>query len=156
MAPLWTAQDAVAATGGSNITNWSASGISIDTRSLRPGDLFVSLRGPNHDGHDFISAAFARGAAAAMVDCDIPDLPMVPLLRVTDTLAGLTALGSAARKRSNSQVLAVTGSVGKTGTKEALCLALASSGPTFASVGSLNNHWGVPLSLARMPPATDY
>ncbi len=131
-------------------------GISIDTRSLTTGDLFVSLRGPNHDGHDFVGAAFERGAAAAMVDRDIPDLPMVPLLRVTDTLAGLSALGAAARKRSDAQVLAVTGSVGKTGTKEALRLALAVSGPTFASAGSLNNHWGVPLSLARMPPNTGY
>jgi UDP-N-acetylmuramoyl-tripeptide--D-alanyl-D-alanine ligase len=156
MSVLWTAQDAVAATRGSSIANWSARGISIDTRSLSPGDLFVSLRGPNHDGHDFVGAAFARGAAAAMVDCDIPDLPMVPLLRVTDTLTGLAALGAAARGRSNAQVLAVTGSVGKTGTKEALRLAFAVCGPTFASVGSLNNHWGVPLSLARMPPDTGY
>jgi UDP-N-acetylmuramoyl-tripeptide--D-alanyl-D-alanine ligase len=156
MSPLWTAQDAAAATGGSSITNWAAKGISIDTRSLAPGDLFVSLQGPNHDGHDFVCAAFERGAAAAMVDRNIPDLPMVPLLRVTNTLAGLVALGAAARKRSDAQVLAVTGSVGKTGTKEALRLALAVSRPTFASAGSLNNHWGVPLSLSRMPPNTGY
>jgi UDP-N-acetylmuramoyl-tripeptide--D-alanyl-D-alanine ligase len=156
MSPLWTAQDAAAATGGSSIRNWAAKGISIDTRSLSTGDLFVSLRGPNHDGHNFVGAAFERGAVAAMVDRDIPDLPMVPLLRVTDTFAGLVALGAAARKRSDAQVLAVTGSVGKTGTKEALRIALAVSGPTFASAGSLNNHWGVPLSLARMPPNTAY
>jgi UDP-N-acetylmuramoyl-tripeptide--D-alanyl-D-alanine ligase len=156
MSPLWTAQDAAAATSGSSITNWAAKDISIDSRRLTTGDLFVSLRGPNHDGHDFVRAAFERGAAAAMVDRDIPELPMVPLLRVTDTLAGLVALGVAARKRSDAHVLAVTGSVGKTGTKEALRLALAASRPTFASAGSLNNHWGVPLSLARMPPSTGY
>jgi UDP-N-acetylmuramoyl-tripeptide--D-alanyl-D-alanine ligase len=154
MSSLWTAQDAAAATGGSSIANWVAKGISIDTRSVITGDLFVSLHGPNHDGHDFVGAAFERGAAAAMVDRDIPDLPMLPLLRVTDTSAGLVALGAAARKRSDAQILAVTGSVGKTGTKEALRLALAVSRPTFASTGSLNNHWGVPLSLARMPPNT--
>ena len=87
-----------------------------------------------------------------MVDRDIPGLPMAaPLLRVADTLAGLAALGAAARERSGARVIAVTGSVGKTGTKEALRLALAACGPTFASAGGLNNHWGAPLSLARMP-----
>jgi UDP-N-acetylmuramoyl-tripeptide--D-alanyl-D-alanine ligase len=156
MTPLWTAESAAAVTGGSSNMSWAAKGISIDTRSLARGDLFVSLRGPNYDGHDFVGAAFARGAVAAMVDREVPDLPMMPLLRVTDTLAGLTALGAAARKRSDAQVLAVTGSVGKTGTKEALRLGLAVGGPTYASGGSLNNHWGVPLSLARMPPNTGY
>ena len=156
MTPLWTAESAAAVTGGSSIMSWAAKGISIDTRSLARGDLFVSLRGPNYDGHDFVGAAFARGAAAAMVDREVPDLPMMPLLRVTDTLAGLTALGAAARKRSDAQVLAVTGSVGKTGTKEALRLCLGVGGPTYASGGSLNNNWGVPLSLARMPPNTGY
>ena len=156
MMPLWTAEDAAAATSGSSITNWAAKGISIDTRSLAKGDLFVALRGPNHDGHDFVGVAFERGAAAAMVDREIPDLPIAPLLRVADTFAGLAALGAAARKRSDARILAVTGSVGKTGTKEAVRLALAACGPTFASVGSLNNHWGVPLSLARMPPNSGY
>ncbi len=131
MSPLWTAQDAAAATSGSSITNWAAKGISIDTRSLTTGDLFVSLHGPNHDGHDFVGAAFERGAAAAMVDRDIPHLPMLPLLRVTDTLAGLVALGAAARKRGAAQVLAVTGSVGKTGTKEALRLSSCRLPPDF-------------------------
>jgi UDP-N-acetylmuramoyl-tripeptide--D-alanyl-D-alanine ligase len=141
MGPLWTAWDAAAATGGSSITDWAATGVSIDTRSLATGDLFVALRGPNHDSHDFVSIALERG---------------VPLLRVADTFAGLAALGSAARRRSNARIVAVTGSVGKTGTKEALRLALAACGPTFASAGGLNNHWGVPLSLARMPPEGAY
>jgi len=157
MMPLWTARDAAVATGGASASDWVATGVSIDTRSLSAGDLFVALRGPNHDGHDFVAAALARGAAAAVVDRAISDLPMTaPLLRVADTLAGLAALGAAARERSNARVIAVTGSVGKTGTKEALRLALAACGPTFASPGGLNNHWGAPLSLARMPPDTAY
>jgi len=156
MMPLWTARDAAAATGGSSITDWAATGVSIDTRSLATGDLFVALRGPNRDGHDFVAKAIERGAAAAMVDHEIPGLSTVPFLRVPDTSAGLTALGSAARRRGNARILAVTGSVGKTSTKEALRLALAACGPTCASAGGLNNHWGVPLSLARMPPGVAY
>jgi UDP-N-acetylmuramoyl-tripeptide--D-alanyl-D-alanine ligase len=156
MMPLWTARDAAAATGGSSITDWAATGVSIDTRSLATGDLFVALRGPNRDGHDFVGTALERGAAAAVVDREIPGLSTVPLLRVADTFAGLAALGSAARKRTDARILAVTGSVGKTGTKEALRLVLAACGPTFASAGGLNNHWGVPLSLARMPPEVAY
>src|SRR5208282_2282119 len=116
----------------------------------------LSLRGPNHDGHCFVGAAFERGAAAAMVDREISDLSTAPLLRVAETCAGLASLGAAARRRSDARILGITGSVGKTGTKEALRLALAACGPAFASSGSLNNHWGVPLSLARMPPDAAY
>src|ERR1700730_14025725 len=123
---LWTARDAVAATGGVTAADWAPTGVSIDARSLSAGELFVALRGPNHDGHDFVGAALRRGAAAAMVDREIPDLPAAaPLLRVADTLAGLAALGAAARQRTGARILAITGSVGKTGTKEALRLALA-------------------------------
>ena len=157
MTPLWTAAEAVAAAGGSSVIHWAATGVSIDTRSLMAGDLFVPLRGPNRDGHDFVRAAFERGAAAAMVDRPLPDLPpTAPVLRVADTLRGLAALGATARDRSRARIVAVTGSVGKTGTKEALRVALAACGPTFASAGGLNNHWGVPLSLARMPPVAGY
>ena len=157
MTALWTAADAAAATGGSSVTEWAATGISIDTRSLAVGDLFVALRGPNHDGHDFVATALQHGAAAAMVDRTIPQLPTSsPLLGVADTLAGLAALGAAGRNRSGARIVAVTGSVGKTGTKEALRVALASSGPTYASAGGLNNHWGAPLSLARLPPDACY
>jgi UDP-N-acetylmuramoyl-tripeptide--D-alanyl-D-alanine ligase len=156
MTPLWTAGDAASATGGSKVTDWVATGVSIDTRSLATGDLFVALRGPNHDGHDFVGIALERGAAAVMVDREKPDLANARLLRVADTFAGLASLGAAARKRSDARVLAITGSVGKTGSKEALRLALAACGPTFASSGSLNNHWGVPLSLARMSPDAAY
>jgi UDP-N-acetylmuramoyl-tripeptide--D-alanyl-D-alanine ligase len=153
MKPLWNAADAAAATGGSSAADWSATGVSIDSRSLAAGDLFVALRGPNHDGHDFVAAALRRGAAAAMIDREVPDLPATaPLLRVPDTLTALQALGAAARRRSPARIIAVTGSVGKTGTKEALRVALAASAPTCASAGGLNNHWGAPLALARMPP----
>ncbi|HEY3911289.1 MAG TPA: UDP-N-acetylmuramoyl-tripeptide--D-alanyl-D-alanine ligase [Stellaceae bacterium] len=153
MTPLWAAADAARATGGAGPAGWAAGGVSIDTRTLAAGDLFVALRGPNHDGHDFVAAAFARGAAAAMVDRPVAGLPAdMPLLRVGDTLAGLAALGKAARARSAARIVAVTGSVGKTGTKEALRLALGGCGRVFASTGSLNNQWGVPLSLARLPP----
>jgi UDP-N-acetylmuramoyl-tripeptide--D-alanyl-D-alanine ligase len=157
MTALWTAADAAAATGGSSAAKWAATGVSIDTRSLAAGDLLVALHGPNHDGHDFVAAALQRGAAAAMVDREIPELPAsAPLLGVTDTLAALAALGAAGRNRSRARIVAVTGSVGKTGTKEALRLALASAGPAYASAGGLNNHWGAPLSLARLPSDACY
>jgi UDP-N-acetylmuramoyl-tripeptide--D-alanyl-D-alanine ligase len=157
MKPLWTAAEAAAAAGCASAIDWTATGVSIDTRSLVAGDLFVALHGPDRDGHDFVGAAFERGAAAAMVDRPLPDLPpTAAVLLVADTLRGLTALGAAARQRSPARIIAVTGSVGKTGTKEALRLALAACGPTFASAGGLNNHWGVPLSLARLPPVAGY
>ncbi|HXC89942.1 MAG TPA: UDP-N-acetylmuramoylalanyl-D-glutamyl-2,6-diaminopimelate--D-alanyl-D-alanine ligase [Stellaceae bacterium] len=156
MTALWTAADAARATGGGSTGDWAASGVSIDTRSLLSGDLFVALRGPNHDAHDFVAAALAAGAAAALVDHPPANTPQARLLRVDDTLAGLTALGQFARARGRARVVAVTGSVGKTGTKEALRLALGACGRVFASSGSLNNHWGVPLSLARMPSEIDF
>jgi UDP-N-acetylmuramoyl-tripeptide--D-alanyl-D-alanine ligase len=153
----WIAADAAAATGGSITADWTAIGVSIDTRSLATGDLFVALRGPNHDGHDFARIALERGAAAAMVDREVPGLAdRVPLLRVADTMAALADLGAAGRNRSRARIVAVTGSVGKTGTKEALRLALTACGPTYASAGGLNNHWGAPLSLARLPPEAAY
>nr|WP_255568873.1 UDP-N-acetylmuramoyl-tripeptide--D-alanyl-D-alanine ligase [Neoroseomonas alba] len=131
--------------------DFAVQGVSIDTRSLQPGDLFVALRDVR-DGHDFVAEALARGAAGALVDRDPPGVaPGAPLLRVADTLAGLTALGAAARTRSAARFIAVTGSVGKTSTKEMLRAALAASGPTHAATASYNNHWGVPLTLARTP-----
>jgi len=152
-ATLWTAAEAAAATGGRMAGPWQATGVSIDSRTLVAGDLFVALEGPNFDGHDFAAAALARGAAAAVVrDSWAAPSPDVPLLRVADTLAALRALGAAARRRTGARVIAITGSVGKTGTKEALKLALAEQGLVSASEGSFNNHWGLPLSLARTPP----
>ncbi|MDO9711248.1 UDP-N-acetylmuramoyl-tripeptide--D-alanyl-D-alanine ligase [Paracraurococcus lichenis] len=148
---LWTAEALRAATGGSLAAETAVAGVSIDTRTLAPGDLFVALRDAR-DGHDFVADALAKGAAAAMVDRDPPGVaPDAPLLRVADTLAGLQALGGAGRARMAGKVCAVTGSVGKTGTKEMLRLLLGALGPTHAAVASYNNHWGVPLTLARMP-----
>jgi len=156
MKALWSARDAAAATGGSSLTSWTATGVSIDSRSLAAGELFVALRGPMHDGHEFVGAAFERGAVAAMVDREIPRLSAAPLLRVADTFVGLASLAAAARNRSDARIVAVTGSVGKTSTKEALRLALTASNPTFASAGGHNNHWGAPLSLSRLPPEDAY
>lgn len=145
---LWTSDEAAAATSGVSTSAWNASGVSIDTRSLRAGDLFVALHGPSFDGHDFVSEAMAKGAAAALID---KDMEGAALLKTGDTMVALEALGRAARGRSESKIIAVTGSVGKTGCKEALKRALSGQGETCASAGNLNNHWGVPLSLARLP-----
>ncbi|MDH3472749.1 MAG: UDP-N-acetylmuramoylalanyl-D-glutamyl-2,6-diaminopimelate--D-alanyl-D-alanine ligase [Rhodospirillales bacterium] len=150
--PLWSADEAAQATGGESTADWAATGVSIDSRSLQPGDLFIALEGPSFDGHNFIGAAFEAGAAAVMAHRR-PTGPTHagPLLLVEDTLAALKALGVAGRARSQARFIGVTGSVGKTGTKEALKHCLSVQAPTYASVGSLNNHWGVPLSLARVP-----
>jgi len=150
--PLWTAAEAAAATGGRTRGDWSGRGVSIDSRSVARGDLFVALAGPNFDGHDFAAAALQAGAAAAIVSRRPAGLADdAPLLEVADTMDALRALGTAARTRSAARIIAVTGSVGKTGTKDALRAALEAQGPTTASAASLNNQWGVPLSLARMP-----
>lgn len=153
MTALWTAAQAQAATGGrlTGPDGWTATGVSIDSRSVAQGDLFVALAGPNHDGHDYVQAAIAAGAVCALVHTVPAGCDGLPLLLVDDTMAGLQALGRAARDRTDARVVAVTGSVGKTGTKEMLALALSQQGATHWSVGSFNNHWGVPLSLARMP-----
>ena len=150
--PLWTSAEAAAATGGRAHGPWSATGVSIDSRSVEAGDLFVALAGPNHDGHDFVQAAFDREAAAAMVSRQPAARPEgAPLFLVVDTYEGLRTLADTARERSDAHIVAITGSVGKTGTKEMLAVALASCGSTLASTGNLNNHIGVPLSLARLP-----
>jgi len=154
---LWTAEEAVAATGGRCNSQWQASGLSIDSRSIAAGDLFIALAGPNHDGHDFAAAALEAGAIAALVHRRPRGVAeSAPLLMVEDTLAALGGLGRASRARSNARVVGITGSVGKTGTKEALKTCLATQGLTAASVASFNNHWGVPLSLARMARGAHY
>ncbi len=156
MSVLWTTDQAVAATGGKCAANWQASGVSIDTRSLQKGDLFVALADVR-DGHDFVAQALEKGAAAALVS-HVPDGVAVdaPLLIVDDVLQGLEALGVAARARISGKVIGVTGSVGKTGTKEMLRTALAGQARVHAAESSYNNHWGVPLTLARMPQDTEF
>ena len=149
---LWTAAEAAVATGGSAATPWTAGGVSIDTRTLKTGDLFVAIKGPQFDGHAFVADAFARGAVAAVVSRVPGDIPAdAPLLLVDDTMQALEDLGRAARARSAARIIGVTGSVGKTGVKEALRTVLSAQAPTVANAGNLNNHWGLPLSLARMP-----
>lgn len=146
---LWTAEAAARATGG-RASGWAATGVSIDTREIVPGDLFVALR-DRRDGHDFVADALAKGAAAAMVSRRPEGVAEgAPLLLVGDVLEALTALGRAGRARSGARVVGVTGSAGKTSTKEMLRAAL---GPerTHAAERSFNNHWGVPLTLARLP-----
>jgi UDP-N-acetylmuramoyl-tripeptide--D-alanyl-D-alanine ligase len=151
MTALWTSAELRAATGGSLAAEVAVTGLSIDTRSIAPGDLFVALRDAR-DGHDFVADALAKGAAAALVDRDPPGVAAdAPLLRVADTLAGLAALGAAARARSAARFVGVTGSVGKTTTKEMLRVALSAFEQTHASAASFNNHWGVPVTLARLP-----
>ncbi|WP_317057715.1 UDP-N-acetylmuramoyl-tripeptide--D-alanyl-D-alanine ligase [Roseovarius rhodophyticola] len=153
---LWTASEAAEATGGENTQDWVASGVSIDTRTLQPGDLFVALKDVR-DGHDFVAQALAKGAAAALVSHVPKDVdPEAPLLVVKDVLPALEALGQAARARTEARVVAVTGSVGKTSTKDMLRTVLTGQGRTHAAEASYNNHWGVPLTLARMPVDTEF
>ena len=150
--PLWTADELVDATGGTLSRPFDANGLSIDTRTLAPGDLFVALLGEGRDGHAFVADALAKGAAGALVHGDVSSLE--PVLRVDDTLAGLARLGGFARSRfgmNGGLAVAVTGSVGKTTTKEMLRAALSAFGTTHAAVASYNNHWGLPLTLARTP-----
>ena len=155
--PLWTAKDALKITAGDARGNWSADGVSIDTRTLEKGDLFVAISGPNYDGHAFVSAAFNAGAAAAVVSNGSADtLGNNPGLLVPDTLSALGLLAAAARRRTKAKITAITGSIGKTSTKEALAHVLSEQGETCASKSSLNNHWGVPLSLARTPESTKF
>jgi len=158
MTVLWTSHEAQAATQGKATgPAWDAMGVSIDSRSVAQGDLFVALAGPSHDGHDYVAKALEAGAAAALVH-KIPEglSADAPLLLVEDTLKGLEALGAAARARSKARIVGVTGSVGKTSSKEMLKLLFDAAGSTHASVGSFNNHWGVPLSLSRLPRDAEY
>jgi len=157
MTALWTSQDAQAATLGAASKPFEITGLSIDTRTLKPGDLFVALKGDARDGHAFVKDALAKNAGAALVQRDVPDAPEgAPLLTVANTQRGLEDLARASRARSRAQIIAVTGSAGKTTTKEMLRLAFGALGNTHASAASYNNHWGVPLSLASMPRETAF
>ena len=149
MTPLWTGADIAAATGGNLSTPFVADGVTFDSREVIGGELFVAMRGEQADGHDYVAMAAGRGAAGFLVERPVPH----PHVQVADSFAALEALGRAARARTGATIVGVTGSVGKTGTKEALRLAFERIAPdaTHASVKSYNNHTGVPLSLARMP-----
>jgi len=157
--PLWTGLGLVAPLEArvSGFVPVAVYGISIDTRTLMQGDLFFAIMGVT-DGHDYVAAAFEKGAAAAVVDEAHAEklAGLGTLYIVHDVLASLERLGIASRTRSAARIVAVTGSVGKTSTKEALRLVFTQNGPTHASVASYNNHWGVPLTLARMPKQTHF
>lgn len=156
MTALWTSSEAAVATGGRARRAFVVSGVSIDTRTLEEGDLFVALTDVR-DGHDFVAQALAKGAAAALVSHHPAGVAAdAPLLIVPDVLAALGALGEAARARSAARVVAVTGSVGKTSTKEMLRAVLGGQGRVHAAEASYNNHWGVPLTLARMPVSAEF
>jgi UDP-N-acetylmuramoyl-tripeptide--D-alanyl-D-alanine ligase len=156
--PLWQWDELVAAAEGraDGAPEVAITGFSIDTRTLAAGDVFVALKA-ERDGHDFVGDAFKKGAAAALVSKGYRrGKDAGALIRTSDSLMALQAIGRAARARSNARIVAITGSVGKTGTKEMLRLSLSDAGATHASEKSYNNHWGVPLTLARMPKATEF
>ena len=154
MSALWTSDEIAAATGGSASGPFELTGVTFDSREVGPGDLFVAMPGTVYDGHRFVDGAFAAGAAGAIVSQPVSG----PHVLVEDTFAALQALGRASRERSRATIFGVTGSVGKTSTKEALYAALERNRPgkVHRSVKSYNNHTGVPLSLARMPRDCDY
>jgi UDP-N-acetylmuramoyl-tripeptide--D-alanyl-D-alanine ligase len=158
--PLWTSMamtEAMRASINGTLPE-AVTGLSIDSRTIAPGEAYFAIKGDIHDGHDFVAAALKAGAALAVVERAQRDkfAPDAPLLMVDDVLGGLVDLAHAARARLSAQVIAVTGSVGKTSTKEALRRVLGAQGETHASAASFNNHWGVPLSLARCPASVRF
>jgi len=158
---LWTSEDLIAAMAGRPFGTLPAgvNGISIDSRTVAPGDAFFAIKGDRVDGHNFASLAVANGAELLVVsEAKLPALGrlVTPMIVVDDVLEALRLLGIAARARTGARIIAVTGSVGKTTTKEMLRLALSPSGRVHAAVASFNNHWGVPVTLARMPADTEY
>ncbi|NKL12501.1 UDP-N-acetylmuramoylalanyl-D-glutamyl-2,6-diaminopimelate--D-alanyl-D-alanine ligase [Rhizobium leguminosarum bv. viciae] len=161
MSWLWTTEDMIAAMAGRPFGTLpdGITGIAIDSRSIAPGEAFFAIKGDRVDGHDYASMAMANGASLLVVsEARLPAMGRltVPMIVVEDVLAALGRLGLASRERSKAQIIAVTGSVGKTTTKEMLRHVLSPSGKVHASVASFNNHWGVPLTLARMAEDTDY
>ena len=156
--PLWTAAEIYAALNVNIPEDLKITGISIDTRTLKPSDMFFAIQGVSQDGHDYVRKAFEQGASVAVVQQERADefSACGEVLGVPDVLKSLIRLGEFARKRTDAQIFAVTGSVGKTSTKEMLREVFSRQGKTHASVASYNNHWGVPLTLARMPRDTEF
>ncbi len=156
---LWTIEELIAITGGTlrGTVSVPLTGVAIDSRSFAKGDIFAAIKGDRVDGHAYVHTALKGGAGLAIVAQPTDEMASAgPLLIVDDVLKALEKIGIAARARSKAQIIAVTGSVGKTSTKEMLRLMLSASGYTHAAVASFNNHWGVPLTLARMPVDTAY
>lgn len=159
MTSLWTVAEAVAATGGraEKLADGDLSSVSIDSREIEPGALFVAIKGDKLDGHDYVKTALEAGAGAALVSSAwFKANGGEKLIVVDDPLEGLRGMARAARARSTAKIIAVTGSAGKTTTKEAIRTVLQAAGPTHYSIKSFNNHWGVPLMLARMPRDAQY
>jgi UDP-N-acetylmuramoyl-tripeptide--D-alanyl-D-alanine ligase len=154
MSALWTSAEIAAATGGTASADFAVEGVAFDSREVGPDDLFIALTGESTNGHRFVDGAFGHGATGALVSEPVNH----PHILVPDTTMALDALGRASRARVSARIAGVTGSVGKTGTKEALAAALARAnrGPVHRSIKSYNNHTGVPLSLARMPGDTAF
>ncbi len=155
--PYYSLNDILSATGGTGVaTIGEAAGVSIDTRTLAPGNLYVALRGERLDGHAFLAEAFAKGAALALVDTVVESVPADRQIVVADTLGALQDLARFARSRASYQVIGVTGSVGKTSTKDMLACAFSTQGRTHATKGNYNNHIGLPLTLLNTPGDTEY
>jgi UDP-N-acetylmuramoyl-tripeptide--D-alanyl-D-alanine ligase len=152
---LWTSGEVAQALGAVIAAPFEANGVTFDSRAVGKGDLFFALKGETTDGHGFVAEAMKRGAAAAVVSRDVENAGGT-LIRVPDTLKALEGLGRAARRRSKARIASVTGSVGKTSTKDALRAMLSAQAPTSASAASFNNHVGVPISLARLPREARY
>ena len=155
MSALWTSGEVAQALGAVIAAPFEANGVTFDSRAVSKGDLFFALKGETTDGHGFVAEAMKRGAAAAVVSRDVENAGGT-LIRVPDTLKALEGLGRAARRRSKARIASVTGSVGKTSTKDALRAMLSAQAPTSASTASFNNHVGVPISLARLPREARY
>ena len=155
MSALWTSDEVAAALAVPVTARFEASGVTFDSRAVGPGALFFALSGETTDGHGFVADALGRGAAAAVVSRDVENAGGT-LIRVPDTMQALVDLGHAARRRSAARIASVTGSVGKTSTKDALRVMLSTQAPTSASAASYNNHVGVPISLARLPREARY
>lgn len=155
--PLWTSDEIAAVTNGKASQAFDVTGISIDSRQIKKGDLFIALKGPNFDGHKFVAMALENGASGALVSKKPKDVRSdAPLITVEDTFTALEDLGHGARSRSKARMIGLTGSTGKTSTKELLATALSDQGKTHWTTGNLNNHWGVPLTLARLPADADF
>ncbi|MCP4395000.1 MAG: UDP-N-acetylmuramoyl-L-alanyl-D-glutamate--2,6-diaminopimelate ligase [Alphaproteobacteria bacterium] len=154
--PLWTIDEISNVLHRECSGKWAASGISIDTRTVKHGDLFVALSGDNFDGSDYIYDALRKGAVGVITNKMPEDFPENRVFLYSDTLQALELLAEFARKRSKAKRIAVTGSVGKTSTKEMLLHALSEQGKTHATIGNLNNHIGMPLTLSRLPADADY
>lgn len=153
---IWNSSDAELATGGKSTNKWQASGVSIDSRNINSGDLFIAIVGENFDGHNFVNEALKK-CAAAVVNFVPEDAPEdANLLVVEGTIEAMRDMAEFSRKRLKGKVIAVTGSVGKTSTKEMLTEAFSCHGKTLATIGNLNNHYGLPLTLCRIPSDTEY